>query len=91
MLNKLKLFFFPALVKGWDVNAIDRDGDGLVQEDTPFERKVTVVRKATAKKAPVKKAAAKKTTAKKSPAKKTAVKKTTAKKTVKKSTPKKTK
>ncbi len=86
MLNKLKLFLFPALVKGFDINAIDKDGDGLVQEGTQFERKVTVVKKATAKKAPVKKAAAKKTTEKKSPAKKT-----TAKKTVKKSTPKKTK
>lgn len=77
MLNKLKLFLFPALVRGLDINAVDKDGDGLVQEGTPFERRVTVVKK-TAKKAPAKKAAAKKVvkkTAKKAPAKKKAAEK----------------
>jgi len=54
-------------------DAIDRDNDGLVQEGTPYERKVTTV--AT----PKKKAPAKKAPAKKAPVKKT-VKKTTKKK-----------
>jgi topoisomerase IA-like protein len=76
MWKKLKLWLFPTEVEGFNYNAIDRDNDGLVQEGTPFERKVTVVKK-TAKKP----AAKKKTPAKKSPAKKT----------VKKSTPKKKK
>ena len=76
MLNKLKLFLFPALVKGFDINAADRDGDGLVQEGTQYERKLKVT---TEKKAPVKKVA------KKAPVKKTAtVKKTAPKKTTKK-------
>ena len=76
MWKKLKLWLFPTEVEGFNYNAVDRDGDGLVQEGTPFERKVTVVKKA----------------AKKSPAKKKApAKKSPAKKTVKKSTPKKKK
>ncbi|MFZ9740633.1 MAG: hypothetical protein ACO3DP_01445 [Candidatus Nanopelagicaceae bacterium] len=78
LLNKIKIWLFPTSVEGFKLDAIDRDGDGLVQEGTPFERKVTTVKKATAKKSPAKK------TVKKSP-----VKKTTAKKTVKKSTTKK--
>ena len=76
MWKKLKLWLFPTEVEGFKFDPIDRDKDGLVQEGTPFERKVTVVKK-TAKKP----AAKKKTPAKKSPAKKT----------VKKSTPKKKK
>lgn len=48
--------------------------NGLVNKETPYERKVTEM--TATKKAPVKK-----TTAKKAPVKKTAVKKTTAKKT----------
>lgn len=75
MFNKLKKWLFPLEVDGYDYNAVDRDGDGKVQEGTPFERKVVVVKK-SAKKAPAKK---KKAPAKKSPAKKT----------VKKSKPKK--
>ena len=74
MWKKLKLWLFPTEVEGYNYNAIDRDGDGKVQEGTPFERKVETTVKKTVKKAPVKKAPAKK-----SPAKKT----------VKKSTPKK--
>lgn len=79
MWKKLKLWLFPTEVEGFNYNAIDRDGDGKVQEGTPFERKVTVVKK-TAKKP----AAKKKTPAKKSPAKKTAPKKTVKKTTKKK-------
>lgn len=83
MLKKLKIFLFPTLVKGFDMNAIDRDNDGILQEGTEFERRVTVVKptakkKATApKKKVVKKAAPAK---KKAPVKKTAPKKTTKKK-----------
>ena len=73
MWKKLKLWLFPTEVKGFNYNAIDKDNDGLVQEGTPFERKVTVV--ATKKKP----AAKKKAPAKKSPAKKP-VKKSTKKK-----------
>ena len=76
MWKKLKLWLFPTEVEGFKFDAVDRDNDGLVQEGTPFERKVTVVKKA-AKKSPAKK----KAPAKKSPAKK----KAPAKKTVKKS------
>jgi hypothetical protein len=82
MLKKLKLWLFPTEVEGFKFDAIDRDGDGKIQEGSPFERKVTVM-----KKAPAKKAAAKKTPVKKTPVKKTAP----TKKTVKKSTPKKKK
>jgi hypothetical protein len=49
MFEKLKLWLFPAEVKGFNYNAADKDGDSLVQEGTRFERKVTVVKK-TAKK-----------------------------------------
>lgn len=79
MWNKLKKWLFPTQEE-FKYNALDRDGDGLIQEGTPFERKVTVVKKTT------KKAAAPK---KKTPAKKSPVKKTAPKKTVKKSTKKK--
>ena len=79
MWNKLKKWLFPTQEE-FKYNALERDGDGLVQEDTPFERKVTVVKKTTKKAAPKKKTPAKKTPAKKSPAKKTAPKKTTKKK-----------
>lgn len=81
MLKKLKLWLFPAEVKGFNYNAVDKDGDGLVQEGTQFERKVTVVKKTTKKAAAPKKKVVKKT----APAKKTApVKKTAPKKTTKK-------
>jgi hypothetical protein len=79
MWNKLKQFLFPTEVEGFKFDAVDRDGDGKIQEGTPFERKVATMK--TEKKAPA---------AKKSPAKKTTTaKKTAVKKTVKKSTPKK--
>ena len=81
MFNKLKLWLFPASVKGFDYNAVDRDGDGLVQEGTRFERKVSVVKKTAKKPAAKKKSPAKKSPVKKTaPAKKTAPKKTTKKK-----------
>lgn len=80
MLNKLKLWLFPTEVKGFKFDAIDRDGDGLIQEGTPFERKVTVVKKTAKKPAAKKKAPVKKT----APSKKTAPKKTTKKSTKKK-------
>lgn len=79
MWKKFKLWLFPTSVEGFNYNSVDRDGDGLVQEGTPFERKVTVVKKTTKKAAPKKK-----TPAKKSPAKKTAPKKTVKKSTKKK-------
>ena len=80
MWKKLKLWLFPTEVEGFNYNAVDRDGDGRVQEGSPFERKVTVVKKTTKKAAAPKK----KTPAKKSPAKKTAPKKTVKKSTKKK-------
>jgi topoisomerase IA-like protein len=80
MLKKLKLWLFPTEVEGFKFDAVDRDGDGKIQEDTPFERKVTVVKKATAKKAPAKKAPVKKAPTKKAPAKKSPAKKTAPKK-----------
>lgn len=75
MLKKLKLWLFPTEVEGFKFDAIDKDGDGKIQEGTPFERKVKTVKKASDKKSPAKK--------------KAPVKKSPAKKTVKKSTPKK--
>jgi hypothetical protein len=88
MFKRLKVFLFPASVKGFSYNAVDRDGDGIVQEGTPFERRVDsislapkkkpVTKKAVAKKSPAKKAAVKKAVVKKT--KKTAVKKNTKKK-----------
>lgn len=69
---------------GYNATAVDKDNDGLVQEGTPYERKVETVKKAaTAKKSPAKK------TAEKAPAKKTTAKKTVAKKTAPKTTKKK--
>jgi hypothetical protein len=50
-----RLGLFLGLTKGYKANAIDRDGDGIVQEGTPSERPVAK-----------KKAPAKKTTTKKS-------------------------
>jgi hypothetical protein len=82
MLKKIKLWLFPTSYDGFKYDALDRDGDGKIQEGTPFERKVVTkkaVKKApakkVAKKAPAKKKAAVKKTAKKSPAKKTTKKK----------------
>jgi len=81
MWKKFKLWLFPTEVEGFKFDAIDRDGDGKIQEGSPFERKVTVVKKTTKKAAaPKKKSPVKKTT----PAKKTAPKKTTKKSTKKK-------
>jgi hypothetical protein len=68
---------------GYNPNAKDNDGDGIVQEGTKWERpegttKVVPKKKAPAKKtstATAKKPAAKKATAKKAPAKKAAPKK----------------
>ena len=81
MWKKFKLCLFPTEVEGFKFDAIDRDGDGKIQEGSPFERKVTVVKKTTKKEAaPKKKSPVKKTT----PAKKTAPKKTTKKSTKKK-------
>lgn len=82
MLNRLKRFLFPT-TEGFQYNPVDKDGDGIVQEGTPFERKIEVVAK------PVKKATVKKkAVAKKAPVKKTAAKKPV-KKVVKKATKKK--
>lgn len=81
MLKKLIQWLFPTEVDGFNYNAADRDGDGIVQEGTPFERKLEKeMKKVTVKKAAPKK----KAPAKKSPAKKTAPKKTTKKTTKKK-------
>ncbi len=62
---------------GYESNASDRDGDGIVQEGTRWERPAGTVKVIPAKKkAPVKKTAAKKAApAKKAPAKKAAPKK----------------
>lgn len=66
---------------GYNPNAKDNDGDGLVQEGTIWERPEATVKIVPKKKAPAKKAAtAKKAPAKKAPAKKTTAKKTAAKK-----------
>jgi hypothetical protein len=63
--------------KGYNSKAKDKDGDGIVQEGTRWERPAPTVRVIPAKKkAPVKKTAAKKAApAKKAPAKKAAPKK----------------
>lgn len=79
MLKKLRLWLFPTSVEGFKFDSIDKDGDGLIQEGTPFERKVKVTMATESKKAP----------AKKDPVKKAPAKKTAEKKAVKKSTPKK--
>ncbi len=81
LVDKIKAWLFPLSTEGFKLDAKDKDNDGLVQEGTPFEREVKVVKKAAAKKAPVKKTEApKKTTAKKTTAKKTVAKKTAPKK-----------
>lgn len=80
MYNRFIAWLF---MTSYNANAIDRDNDGLVQEGTPFERKVEPVKKAAAKKPVAKK------TAEKAPAKKTTAKKTVAKKTAPKTTKKK--
>ena len=81
MLKKIKSWLFPTSYDVFKLDAIDKDGDGKVQEGTPFERKV-VVKKAV-KKAPAKKVA-KKAPAKKKPVVKKVAKKAPAKKTAKK-------
>lgn len=64
---------------GYKSNASDRDGDGIVQEGTKWERPAGTVRVVPKKKTPAKKTstatAAKKPAAKKAPAKKAAPKK----------------
>jgi hypothetical protein len=85
MFNKLKVFLFPASVKGYSYNPIDRDGDGIVQEGTPFERKinssvVVTKKKTTAKKVARKAPVKKKAVAKKAPAKKKSTTKKVSKK-----------
>lgn len=82
MFKKFKLWLFQAQVDAFNLNAVDKDGDGLVQEGTQFERKVTVVKKTAKKAAAPKKKVVKKTepAKKPAPAKKTAPKKTTKKK-----------
>jgi len=89
MFKRLKVFLFPASVKGFSYNALDRDGDGLVQEGTPFERRINSLTIPPKKKVVSKKAPAKKTPAKKAPVKKATVKKAVKKTAVKKSTKKK--
>ena len=81
MFKKIVNFLFPT--KSFNSNAVDRDGDGLVQEGTPFERKVTVTKKPV-KKAPAKKAVVKKAVVKKAAPVKKAAKKAPAKKAAKK-------
>lgn len=84
MFNKLRRWLFPTTLDGFKFDVVDRDGDGVIQEGTPFERKLvkSVVK---AKKSPVKKAVAKKPVAKK----KAPAKRPVAKKLVKKTTKKK--
>ncbi len=73
--ERFKAWLFMTQVEAYNPIAKDKDGDGLVQEGTAFERKVAPVKKAAAKKkAPAKKAVAKKAPAKKAPAKKVAKK-----------------
>ncbi len=82
MFKKIKSWLFPTSYDGFKYDVVDRDGDGKIQEGTPFERKATVKKtakkapaKKVAKKAPVKKKAVAKKVAKKAPVKKTAKKK----------------
>ena len=58
------------IFKGYNPEAVDGDGDGLVQEGTKWERPTTSVKKAPKKKAAAKKAAPAKKAAKKKTAKK---------------------
>ena len=81
MFEKIVNFLFPT--KGFNSKAVDSDADGLVQEGTPFERKIVVTKKA-AKKAPAKKAVVKKAVVKKAAPVKKAAKKAPVKKAAKK-------
>lgn len=74
MWKKIKNWFFPKPVEQFKFDAVDRDGDGIVQEGSPFERKVVVVKKAAKKSPPKKKAPVKKAPVKK-PVKKNTKKK----------------
>jgi hypothetical protein len=56
--------------KGYNPKAKDGDGDGIVQENTVWERPAGTTKIVPAKKAPAKKAAAKKAAAKKAAPKK---------------------
>lgn len=89
MFKKLRLWLFPTTVDGFKFDAVDKDGNGVVQEGTPFERKLVSSMTKTKKKAPAKKAPAKKAAKKKAPVKKTTAKKPATKKPVKKTTKKK--
>lgn len=84
MFKKLRRWLFPATLEDFKFDAVDKDGDGLVQEGTPFERKLA--KAVVNSKKPVKKAVKK--SVKKKPVKKTVAKKPV-KKTVKKTTKKK--
>lgn len=84
MFNKLKMFLFPASIKGFSYNPVDKDGDGIVQEGTPFERKIESSVVVTKKKAVTKKAAKKAPVKKKAVAKKAPIKKKSATKKVSK-------
>ena len=76
-MSKVKLFLIKVGIipapKGFKYNPVDADGDGKVQEGTPFEREVSHVKVIPAKKKPAKKPVKK--AAKKAPAKKKAAKK----------------
>jgi hypothetical protein len=66
-MNKVKLFLIKVGLipapKGFKYNPVDADKDGVVQENTKFERPAETVK--VVEKKPVKKAAAKKAPAKK--------------------------
>lgn len=82
MLKKIKSWLFPTSYDGFKYDAVDGDGDGILQEGTKFERKVVVTKKPTKK--TVAKKVAKKAPAKKKPVAKKVAKKAPSKKTVKK-------
>lgn len=71
MLKSLKKWFGFPQVEDFKIDAIDRDGDNIVQEGTPFERKVKPVKKTVKKTAPKKKAPVKKVVKKTTPKKNT--------------------
>jgi hypothetical protein len=89
MFKKLRLWLFPTTVDGFKFDAVDNDRDGIVQEGTPFERKLVSSMAKAKKKTPAKKTPAKKAAKKKAPVKKITAKKPATKKPVKKTTKKK--
>lgn len=44
MLKKIKSWLFPTSYDGFTYDAVDGDGDGILQEGTKFERKVVVTK-----------------------------------------------